>query len=141
MSKISKFRAFWEYNHQVAEVVEINYKGNWVCDEPYVVVDGRCDLIPLRKCIIMQSTGLKDKNGVEIFESDIVKVMDGDSEEDSYTSAVKNYAEEGYPAFDIEFPSAWYYESNVLSTIVSGPYETIEVIGNVRENPDLLEEE
>ncbi|MFR6670724.1 YopX family protein [Enterococcus sp.] len=88
---------------------------------------------------LMQSTGLKDKNGVEVFQGDIVKVTDED-EEYSYISVVKNYAEEGYPAFDIEYPSDWEYESNALSTIMSGGYETIEIIGNIYENPELLEQ-
>ena len=94
---------------------------------------------PAIDSFLMQSTGLKDKNGVEIFEGDIVKVTDED-EAYSYISVVKNYAEEGYPAFDIEYPSDWEYESNALSTIMSGGYETIEIIGNIYENPELLEQ-
>lgn len=88
---------------------------------------------------IMQSTGLKDKNSVEIFEGDIVKVT-GEDEEYSYNGVVKNYADEGYPAFDIEYPSEWHYESNALSAIMSGGHETIEIIGNIWENPELLEQ-
>lgn len=89
--------------------------------------------------ILMQSTGLKDKNGVEIFESDLVKVIDGESEEDSYISVVKNYSNEGYPAFDIEYPPNYHYDRNVLSAIMCNGFETIEVTGNVYDNPELLE--
>lgn len=94
---------------------------------------------PAIDSVLMQSTSLKDKNDVEVFQGDIVKVTDED-EEYGYISVVKNYAEEGYPAFDIEYPSDWEYESNALSTIMSGGYETIEIIGNIYENPELLEQ-
>lgn len=135
---IPKFRAFLIEAKTMRDVVEIDFVKNMYCLQVGRATIG--EWFWYRDLVLMQSTGLKDKNGVEIFEGDVVKVSDGGNEEDSYTSVVKNYAEDGYPAFDIEAPSSWYYESNVLSAIMGGDYETIEVIGNVWENPNLLEQ-
>lgn len=134
---IPKFRA-WDERVGLTEVVSIDFFRKKIKINHWEY--GNSNFFPLDEVVLMQSTGLKDKNGVVIFEGDVVKVSDGGNEEDSYTSVVKNYAGEGYPAFDIEAPSSWYYESNVLSTIMGGDYETIEVIGNVWENPNLLEQ-
>ncbi|EBF5160912.1 hypothetical protein FH001_13095 [Listeria monocytogenes] len=87
---------------------------------------------------IGQYTGLKDKNGKKIFEGDIVAFSEDDFH--VFNSQVEYFSEVGYPAFDIKVPSTYYFDSNVFSEVsMSGLYE-IEIIGNIHENPELLEE-
>ncbi|EAE7496961.1 hypothetical protein BKL10_10445 [Listeria monocytogenes] len=87
--------------------------------------------------VLIQYTGLKDKNGKKIFEGDIVAFSEDDFH--VFNSQVEYFSEDGYPAFDIKVPSTYYFDSNVFSEVsMSGLYE-IEVIGNIHENPELLE--
>ncbi|EAD5532777.1 hypothetical protein MB906_002845 [Listeria monocytogenes] len=86
---------------------------------------------------VSQFTGLKDKNGKKIFEGDIISVTyDGAHE---FNSPVKYFSDEGYPAFDMQVPSEYYFDSNALSTLVIPSSYELEVIGNIHENPELLE--
>lgn len=78
---------------------------------------------------LMQSTGLKDKNGVEIFEGDLVEHDDnlnGDWETFETCEVVydKDYA---------QFCFKW-DAGNFLTD-----YRNLNVIGNIYENPELLE--
>ena len=94
--------------------------------------------------VFMQYTGLKDKNGKEIYEGDIIRAYTFISEEDSklneYTiHQIKYMVDSDYPAFDLDpFIDC---ESNGLSYMaVDIDSCGVEVIGNIYENPKLLEQ-
>ncbi|EFR8856883.1 hypothetical protein H0279_002996 [Listeria monocytogenes] len=86
---------------------------------------------------IGQYTGLKDKNGKKIFEGDIVEIIGDEGYE--FTSVVEYFGESGYPAFDMRTPEDYYFESNTFSEIIMSSSYELEVIGNIHENPELLE--
>ena len=83
---------------------------------------------PAIDSFLMQSTGLKDKNGVEIFEGDVL------------TSNVQpckmvNPIKDGYGV--VRFENGMFKLGAIsLVTFIS----KMEVIGNIYENPELLEQ-
>lgn len=81
---------------------------------------------------VMQYTGLKDKNGREVFEGDIVTVVDVG---EVFTGVVIYDLEEcDFKATNGEedYGNQFIYISNTT--------EEIEVLGNVYKNPELLKE-
>ena len=84
------------------------------------------------KYVLMQSTGLKDKNGVEIFEGDIVQYRDG---EYSYLGIVKR---DCYQFFIDGIEPDDNYDFIDVSNTFDGT-SSLEILGNIHENPELLE--
>lgn len=116
-----KFRA-WNYESElmltwdeIKEPIIINGEvANTLAD----ILTGELPMIPL------QYTGLKDKNGVEIYECDIV--WDAHTEEHG----------------EVIFKSGEYLcEWETHSDSLSNELDDIEIAGNIYEHPELLERE
>ena len=71
-------------------------------------------------CIIVQYTGLKDKNGVEIYERDIVLIAG-------------NFSGQVFDRL-----GCWFVEMG--KELGYYPNQDIEIIGNIYENPELLKD-
>ena len=78
---------------------------------------------------LMQTTGLKDKNGKEIFEGDIVKMSKDVYSEPTYYEVVRHRG------------GAYRLESKQHGCELWLRHTDCEVVGNVYENPELLEDE
>ena len=102
---------------------------SWIEDELYCIGDGITYMVSAEDLVLMQSTGLKDKNGKEIFEGDIVKMAKDVYSEPTYYEVVRHRG------------GAYRLESKQHGCELWLRHTDCEVVGNVYENPELLEDE
>jgi len=114
-----KFRAWEPESKEMFRVVGV-YFPNENSKSQDIIVNGRGGSANIKPEHLMQYTGLKDKNGKEIYEGDICRVEYKEPQEIKFTNG-GFYFGSGTPMANFHLWS-----------------EKIEIIGNIYENPELL---
>ena len=124
MSEI-KFRGWDKKENRMREIVLIDLRNRQVLVE--TDESEECDLLDFCEVELMQFTGLRDKNGREIYEGDIVRGA-GIKPKVYVVGWLDTYG--GFAFLDDEKAIPAYEFLN----------DFCEVIGNIYENPELLRE-
>lgn len=125
-----KFRAYINKSKGIKEISQINYATKTI-----VTTDGYC--YGFKDIILMQYTGLKDKNGKEIYEGDILLAP----EWFGTLKCVCIYQQENtvnpIQGFGLYSYDSYFKKYNTL--VESDEWDEFKVIGNIYDNPELLE--
>jgi uncharacterized phage protein (TIGR01671 family) len=127
-----KFRAWDKKRKEMLRITMMDFAEWWVSCRPPGIQAGSLEYGERNsfksektdRHIIMQYTGLKDKNGKEIYEGDVVRRYIRIDDEDNIDEI-----------FEIE----WYVDDIECGwSIFPVDCDSYEVIGNIYENPELM---
>ena len=111
---------------------------SWLEDELYCIGDGITYMVSAEDLVLMQSTGLKDKNGKEIFEGDIVRTTRFLGRADEIGGFYEY--EKDYVGVVKVLEGSWVIDTGIVAVRLWSEIDESEVLGNIYENPELLED-
>ena len=134
---IPKFRAWLKEENKMIEpsdILSISFK---LCEmTPNYLYEFEKEKYDFYDLELMQSTGLRDKNGKEIFEGDILEVTDKHS-----WLEVVSYSQEKAMFVTEEINREFKVPESPLYDLLDSTFLKFKVIGNIYENPELMEVE
>lgn len=113
MNREIKFRAWDKKQNKMREDIQIFYGSFW-------------DILKDKSWVVMQFTGLTDKNGKEIYEGDIL---------DNVYNKWKVFWVDNIASFRLEKQGV---ENTTISMYQPEIISDCEIVGNIYENPELL---
>lgn len=132
--RIPKYRAWHRKDKKMYPVCRLNWIENWQFQEiPSVMIpDNRANYphyIPGKDIDLMESVGIKDRTGKEIFDGDIVKTYGTDMEilQVYFNQSVAMFCLKRQTSNGTSYTGFHYYRGSQM-----------EVIGNIYDNPDML---
>ena len=141
MTREIEFRAKSKYNNEFVygDLIKIHTKngsGYGIKTTPYHINDNCVNLIPdeIIPETVGQYTGLRDKNGVKVFEGDLIKIEETEFNIEGVHEVY--YHIDGYVTSSVLFSNKDNANKDCLQYQIShkGAY----VIGNKHDNPELL---
>ena len=138
-----KLKAWQKFHKKMIDVTEIRFDGSGKIKSVSTYNENQCprsitysdinEDFRLERdgesCLkLLQYTGLKDKNGVEIYEGSIIRFVLGDYN-------IREYVEE------VVYSDGAFWCGNWLLFDAKMNDDNLEVLGNIYENPELLKEE
>ena len=136
-----KFRCYNNKDNTIYDVY--SFDNNFIRANPYNACINSIRTFKTSDCILMQCTGLKDKNSKLIYEGDIIQFYIDDDDPYARSFVTMKIVWEDYEldfkAIGLNKNVECYKDDYQYLSCINIQQDELEVIGNIYENPELLE--